>query len=164
MEEDANYKLLEFLKKYQQLIIYNCISTLIFILFPCTFALLSRDSFNHKFWYFEVVLILINLVTFLRFYRIGKLFNKTIRKIEIVDEDFIFETFRFHILKFWCFTPKKIRVKLPELKIHKSEYPLKDKNGEIDKNCIIVKINSNNFYILSHYFDEEIINRLGDVG
>lgn len=160
MEYNAGYKLLEFLKKYQMSIFFNFISTLIFVIFPCTFVIVLVGSANIKFWYYEAALMLINLFTFLGLFKKGKVFNNTIKKIEFVDEDLLLETFRFHILKFWCLEPKKIKIKLCASHIFDGQFPITDKGEKISKNCFIVKINSDEFYILKHYFDEEIINKL----
>lgn len=161
MEYISNVRFEMLTNKYEKLIIFNGISTFIFVIFPFCFVFLFENGVvNNKFWYFESGIFIINLITFLGFYRKGKLFNNTIKKIEIVDEDLIFETFRFHILKVWCLPQKKVRVKLSDLKIFPVKYPLRNKNKEIDKSCFVIKNGANDFYFLNNYFEDELRGKL----
>ncbi|MCV9928324.1 hypothetical protein OIU83_11695 [Flavobacterium sp. LS1R49] len=162
MKYIANYKLFGLVNKLQNSILFNGVSTLIFIVFPCTYVFfISNSSIAlDKFWIYEVGLIVINIITFLNFYKRGKLLNSTIQTIDIDEENLIVETYPFYILKFWCMKKKIRSVKLVELTFLPDTYPLKDRDYISDQSCFLVKINDNSFYFLSHFFEEEILKLL----
>lgn len=158
MKYTANYKLSAFVKKNQNLIIFNGLSTLIFIIFPCFYVLLvDKVAAADVFWLYEIGLIIINAVTFFWFYRKGKLQNRTIRTIGIEGENLTIETYRFYILKFWYIKQIMKSVKLSELIFSLDTYPLKDKNYILNQSCFSIKIDGECFYFLNHFFDDEIM-------
>jgi hypothetical protein len=158
MKYIANYKLLGLVNKVQNSILFNGISTLIFIVFPCVFVFISDNNIAlNKFWLFEAGLIVVNLITFFCFYKKGKLLNRTIRTIIIEEENLTVETCQFHILKFWYMKKRMKTLKLSELFFSPDIYPLKDRDYIGDQSCFSVKIDDDFFYFLSHFFENEII-------
>lgn len=162
MKYIANYKLLGLVNKVQNSILFNGVSTLIFIVFPCVFVFISDNSIAlNKFWLFEAGLIVINLFTFFGFYNKGKLLNRTIRTIIIEEENLTVETCQFHILKFWCMKKRMKTLKLSELFFFPDSYPLKDRDYIRDQSCFSVKIDDDCFYFLSDFFEDEIMKIIG---
>jgi hypothetical protein len=158
MKYIANYKLTAFVEKNQNSIIFNGLSTLIFIIFPCVYVLFVDNGIAMDvFWLYEIGLIVINSVTFFGFYKKGKLQNRTIRTIEEKGGNLTIETYRFYILKFWCIKQKMKSVKLSELKFFLDTYPLKDKNYILNQSCFSVKIGGDFFYFLNNFFDDEVL-------
>lgn len=161
MKYTAHYKLLAFVKKGEKLIVGNGFSTFIFIVFPCIYVFFIDDSITlDLFWKYEIGLIVINSVTFLRLFQKGKTLNKTINSIAIEDENLIIETLSFRVLKFWTIKQKTRRINFSELIFSRGTFPLKDKEYISDQSCLLVKIDGETFYLLDSFFDDEVIAQL----
>ncbi|WP_268848887.1 hypothetical protein [Flavobacterium aestivum] len=165
MKYIANYKLSAFMKKSENLIVFNVFSTLIFIVFPCIYVcFLNGNITGDLFWMYEIGFIVINSVTLLKFYKNGKILNLTIRTITIDDENLTIETLPFHVLKFWIVKQKTKSVNFSELIFLKEMFPLKEKDYILDQSCLLVKIGEESFYFLDSFFDDDIIEIISTKG
>ncbi|AWK06336.1 hypothetical protein HYN56_19740 [Flavobacterium crocinum] len=155
----ANYKLAAFVKKIQKLILANLFSTFLFVILPCSFAIVAADNFEHKkFWLFEAGIIVINTVTFLGLCRKGKVINRTVQAIEIDHNALTLKTFEVRIFKFVLFKSEKKRMLLSDITILNDIFPLKDKEYLNDCKCCLLKEGNNVFYFLSDFFEHDVVN------
>ncbi|KAF2338822.1 hypothetical protein [Flavobacterium ginsenosidimutans] len=149
------------MKKVEKLIVGNGLSTFIFIIFPSIYVFFIDGSITlNLFWKYEIGLIIINLITFLRLFQKGKILNKTINTITIEDENLIIKTLPFRVLKYWTLRQKMEKVKLSEVILRTHIYPLKDKDYLLIQSCFVIKIGEDSFYFLSQFFDNKLINHI----
>jgi hypothetical protein len=161
MKHIAIYKLSALIKKGEKLMVCNVFSTFIFIVFPCIYVFFIDGKITlDLFWKYEIGLVVINSVTFLKLFQKGKTLNKIISAITIKDGKLIMETLPFRVMKFWTIKQKIKSINFPDLIFSRGIFPLKDKDYILDQSCLLTKINGETFYLLDSFFDDAIITLL----